>query len=156
MAVHPIMLTSSSDQVIYITGPLQFAHYHKWHWFWYSEMSLSWQQFQCFLYFFVGKEARAAKSVYLVATGCMTKTRNPAGAEIFVIATTGSRPAPGSIKPPIQWAPRAPFRRIKRPGREADHLHILRFRKSAATLPVSHRPSWCVAYGRLSFTINLL
>jgi len=101
----------------------------------------------------VGKEARAAKSVHLVATGCMTKIRNPAGAEIFVIATTGSRPVPGSIKPPIQWAPWAPFRRIKRPGREADHL---RFRKSAATLPVSHRPSWCVAYGQVSFNIHLL
>ena len=105
----------------------------------------------------MAKEAGAAKSVYLVATDFMTMIRNQAGAEIFVIATTGSRPAPGSsVKPPIQWALRAPFRRIKRPEREADHLHILRFRKPAATLPVSQRPSWCVAYGQLSFTIHLL
>jgi hypothetical protein len=36
--------------------------------------------------------------------------------------TTASRAAMGPTQPPIQWLPGALSLRIKRPGREADHL----------------------------------
>jgi hypothetical protein len=42
------------------------------------------------------------------------------GLGIF-LCTISSRPALGPIQPSIQWAPRALFLEIKRPGHEADH-----------------------------------
>jgi hypothetical protein len=45
----------------------------------------------------------------------------PAG-KTFFLFSTASRPALGPTQPPIQWVPRALNRRVKQPGREADHL----------------------------------
>jgi hypothetical protein len=42
------------------------------------------------------------------------------GKEIYLYSA-GSRPAVGTIQPPIQWAPGTLSPRVKRPGREADH-----------------------------------
>jgi hypothetical protein len=44
--------------------------------------------------------------------------RGPVGSRIF---SASSRPALGSIEPPIQWVPRVLSRGVKQPGREADH-----------------------------------
>jgi hypothetical protein len=46
------------------------------------------------------------------------ESRQGIGISLF---TTVSRPALGSIQPPIQWVPGAISLGVKRPGREADH-----------------------------------
>jgi hypothetical protein len=46
----------------------------------------------------------------------------PAGAwRDFFLLTTASRPALGSTQPPIQWVPRVPNPKMRRPGCEANH-----------------------------------
>jgi hypothetical protein len=54
--------------------------------------------------------------------------RVPVGSRIF---SKSSRPALGSMQPPIQWVLRALSPGVKRPGREADHspLTIAEFKK---------------------------
>jgi hypothetical protein len=38
--------------------------------------------------------------------------------------STASRQAPGSTQPPLQWAPRALSREVKRPWRETNHSPV--------------------------------
>jgi hypothetical protein len=48
----------------------------------------------------------------------------PVGVRIFLLSTA-SGSALGPTQPPIQWVPGATSPRVKRPGREADHLLIV-------------------------------
>jgi hypothetical protein len=50
-----------------------------------------------------------------------TGVRFPAGTSPFLFATV-STPAPGLTQPPVQWVLGVPSPRLKRLGREADHL----------------------------------
>jgi hypothetical protein len=49
---------------------------------------------------------------------------NPARDKIILVSTS-SRPALGPTEPPILWVPRSISSEVKRPGREADHFHLL-------------------------------
>jgi hypothetical protein len=53
-----------------------------------------------------------------------SRVRFPAGLGIFLF-TTASRTALGPTQPPIQWVPGALSLGVRRPGREADHPHLV-------------------------------
>jgi hypothetical protein len=59
-----------------------------------------------------------------------SSVRFPAGAPNFLF-TTVSRMALGPTQPPIQWVPGPLSLGIKRPGREADHSHLVPRSKNA-------------------------
>jgi hypothetical protein len=66
---------------------------------------------------------RSRDSVVGIATGYGLDDRGvgvraPVGSRIF---STSSRPALGSIQPPIQWVPGAVSPGVRRPWRESDH-----------------------------------
>jgi hypothetical protein len=68
--------------------------------------------------------------------------RSQWGLGIFLL-TTGSRPALGPNHPPLQWLSGALFLGAKRPGREADNLHlVLRSRMRGAIPPLPNTSSW--------------
>jgi hypothetical protein len=53
-------------------------------------------------------------------------TSRPGGGGLGIfLFTTASRTALGLTQPPIKWVPGALSLGIKRPGREADHLHLV-------------------------------
>jgi hypothetical protein len=54
----------------------------------------------------------------------MIEVRIPAGVGIFLFTTT-SRTALRPTQPPIQWVPEALSLGVKRPGSEANHLHLM-------------------------------
>jgi hypothetical protein len=61
----------------------------------------------------------------------------------ILLFTTKSRPALGPTQPPIQGVPGALSLRVKRPGREADHLHLVaRSRMRGAIPPLPNTSSW--------------
>jgi hypothetical protein len=60
---------------------------------------------------------RSWDSVVCIVTGCGLDDR---GVEVRVLVGS-SRPALGSIQPPIQWIPGALSPGVKRPGRKAGH-----------------------------------
>jgi hypothetical protein len=74
----------------------------------------------------------------------MTEIRIPVEVEMFVITTTESRPVQGFIKPPVYWVLRASFCRIKRPEREADHLHLLQKAWSFTSNLLQVFMAWCL------------
>jgi len=60
----------------------------------------------------------------------------------FFLFTTVSRPVLGPTQPPVQWIPGALSLGVKRPGREADHLHLVpRSRMRGAIPPLPNTPS---------------
>jgi hypothetical protein len=64
------------------------------------------------------------------------------GLEIFLFITV-SRTALGPTQPPIQWEPWALSLGVKRPGREADHSHIVPRSKCVELyLHSPNTPSW--------------
>jgi hypothetical protein len=80
------------------------------------------------------------------------------GLGIFLL-TTASRPALGPTQPSIEWVAGAPSLRVKRQGREADHLHLVpRSRICGVISPVPNTSSWRGAQlrHRNNFTFLLL
>jgi hypothetical protein len=70
-------------------------------------------------------------------------------------ATAVYVPALGSIHLPVQWAPVVPSRGVKRPGREADHSHLvprLGMLGAVPPLPEYFVMAWCLVKHRDTFT----
>jgi hypothetical protein len=69
----------------------------------------------------------------------------PQGLGIFLFAIV-SRTALGPSQPPIQWVPGALSLRVKQPGREATHFHVMprsKMRRDTLPLPQYAFMTWC-------------
>jgi hypothetical protein len=67
------------------------------------------------------------------------------GLGILLFTTLFRRPL-GPTQPPIQWIPGALSLGVKRPGREADHSHLVprsRMRDAIPPLPQHAFMAWC-------------
>jgi hypothetical protein len=71
---------------------------------------------------FLTRPRRSRYSDWLGAGRSRGRRSSPFKVKNFLFSTS-SRPALGSIQPPIQWVLGALSPRAKRPGREADHSH---------------------------------
>jgi hypothetical protein len=78
-------------------------------------------------------------STVINTTGWTAGVRIPAGARVFNLFRV-SRPALGPTLPPIQWVPEAFLPGVKRPVREADHLHLVP--RSRMVESFLHTPLW--------------
>jgi hypothetical protein len=58
-----------------------------------------------------------------IATGYVLDTRGLIPGKSKFFSSPQSRPALGPTQPPVQWVPRAISPVVKRPWRQADHLH---------------------------------
>jgi len=88
--------------------------------FWYTEANLIFRQL---VYFLRHPQAMSIAQITETTLGWTTMVQFPAGGMIWLLLfATTSRPALGPTQPPIQWVSGVLFPRIKRQGRECDHL----------------------------------